>query len=249
MAGESLPGDSMKTKTVHGTVPWRTLILFLSVTTAILVSFFLWGDAIDAWVADTVLRTQDDRLIVASLLFAVLASDILLPIPSSLVSTLCGVFLGAWLGTLVSTLAMTVSCLFGYLLGRLCERHVARLIGQGDLEALTRLHDRMGIWLLLGLRPVPVLAEASLVFAGLARTPPFRTALLVTIGNGLVSAVYAVTGAWFSSDRDNSSLAFLVCFAFCAAMFAIRWLLMKTRGQSPGKIRDRPQPNKRTRAA
>ncbi len=210
-------------------VPWRTVGLFLAVSAVILVTFVLWGDAIDAWVRAAVERTQDNRALVAGLLFAVLASDIFLPVPSSLMSTLCGMFLGAGLGLLVSTLAMSVCGLIGYLIGLFSERQVARLLGENDLAALRRLHDRMGIWLLLGLRPVPILAEASLIFAGLARTPPLKTAVLVTLGNAVVSAVYAFTGAWAAAGTENSNLAFLLCFAVCALTFALKFLIPTRR--------------------
>ena len=51
-------------------------------------------------------------------------------------------------------------------------------------------------WWLLLLRPVPVLAEASVLFAGIARLPPGRAALELLMGNAVVSAVYAGVGAW-----------------------------------------------------
>lgn len=152
-------------------IPWRAAVLFLLVSSAVLVTFAAWGDAIDAWTRATVEKAGGDRVLVAAVLFLVLASDILLPVPSSLASTSCGLFLGLWTGFAVSFAAMSASAAAGYALGRFCSDRAARLVGASDMAALRSFQRRFGPWLLLAMRPVPVLAEASAVFAGIGRMP------------------------------------------------------------------------------
>ncbi len=173
--------------------------LGLVVGGVILLMFGLWGEAIDAWMRGAVRHAGENRALIALILFAVLASDIFLPVPSCLASTLCGCLLGAYLGFAVSFAAMSASAAVGYALGRLGGERVRRLIGENDFRTLEALHRRGGAALILGLRPVPILAETSVLFAGFAKVPVKKAVLFIALGNALVSAVYAALGAWFTA--------------------------------------------------
>ena len=83
-------------------LPWRAIALFLFVSAVVLATFFLWGERIDAWTQKVVEKAADDKTLVAVILFLVLASDIFLPVPSSIASTACGLVLGPVLGFAVS---------------------------------------------------------------------------------------------------------------------------------------------------
>ncbi len=195
---------------------WRTLALFLIVGAVILLTFLLWGGAIDAWMTDAVRRAGENHALVALILFTVLASDIFLPVPSCLASTLCGSLLGLWFGFAVSFAAMSASAAVGYVLGRIGGDRVRQFIGEGDFKSLEALHRRSGGALLLALRPVPILSETSVLFAGFAKVPVKEAALFLGLGNALVSAVYAALGAWFTTETDHVSWSLLVCFALSA---------------------------------
>ena len=184
-------------------IPWRAVALFLLVSVAVLVTFVLWGDAIDAWTREAVARAADDRVLVAVILFLVLASDIFLPVPSSIASTACGLVLGPVLGFAVSFLAMSASAASGYALGRFASGTAARIVGASDMAALREFQRRAGPWTLLALRPVPVLSEVSAVFAGIGRIPVVPTALQLALGNAVVSLVYVLVGA-FSPMRTKA---------------------------------------------
>ena len=203
-------------------LPWRSILLFLFVSAVVLVTFLLWGESIDAWLKTAIERSNENRLLVAVILFATLASDILLPIPSSLASTLCGMFLGVTLGFLTSFLAMCTSAALGYWIGLKSSRLATKIVGKQEMETLQLWQSRGGPFLLLALRPVPILAEASLVFAGLGRYPVRDTIIQVAFGNALVSAVYAITGAYFATKTDNSWLAFVVTMVFSAIFMVIQ---------------------------
>ncbi len=202
--------------------PWRAFALFLFVSAVVLATFLLWGDALDAWTKAAIDRAADNRVQVALILFLVLASDILLPIPSSLASTLCGLLLGAFLGFWVSFAAMSVSAAAGYLLGRFASGWAKRLIGVNDMVALQTFQRRCGPWVLLALRPVPILAEASAVFAGIGRYPWGQASVQLALGNAAVSLVYALVGAYFAQTEEASWLAFLAAMAVSGLFFLIR---------------------------
>jgi len=214
--------------------PWRALALFLAVSALVLVTFLLWGDAIDAWTARALERAGNDRALVALLLFAVLASDLFLPVPSNLASTLCGLLLGPWLGFAVSFAAMSASAASGYAIGFFASDRAARLVGASDMAALRDFQKRAGPWMLLALRPVPVLAEASAVFAGIARQPIGSAALQLALGNAAVSLVYVAVGVFFADSERASWLAFLAAMAVSGAFVLVRGRLEAKRRARDG---------------
>jgi uncharacterized membrane protein YdjX (TVP38/TMEM64 family) len=180
---------------------WITLIVF------VLVPFFLFEDRFNAF-AETVTRGETARWIVASSIFALLALDVILPVPSSIVSTAAGVLLGFWSGTAVVWSGMMVACVFGYALGARASAVARRFVGDEGLLRAERLVARYGDWTILVCRPVPVLAEASVIFAGIIRAPFTRFAWLTAASNLGVALGYAAFGA-FSMRVDSFLLAFI----------------------------------------
>jgi uncharacterized membrane protein YdjX (TVP38/TMEM64 family) len=177
----------------------RLAFLFLFVALAIIVPFLLWGARIDATCRSWLAHAGDRPLLAALVLVGLLVADIVAPVPSSLVGTACGLVLGFAAGTLVGVVGLSVGCAGGYAIGRFCRAPAARLAGDADMQLLEHLEARWGVWLLAVLRPVPVLAEASVLFAGLARLPVRRVAPVLLLANLGVAAVYAAIGAWAAS--------------------------------------------------
>jgi uncharacterized membrane protein YdjX (TVP38/TMEM64 family) len=179
--------------------PWRTLTLALAVAAMIIFPFVCAGARIENWTQDFARGARAHAAPAAWVLGGLLAIDIVAPVPSSLVSTACGLALGFLPGLLVSFAGMTASCALGLALGRWAAPRAGRLLGPRESGRLERWHARWGIWLLAAARPVPVLAEASVLFAGLARLPLRRSAPVLLLSNLGVSAVYAACGAWAAS--------------------------------------------------
>ena len=164
---------------------------------AIIVPFILFGSHIDAWTIAFMEGPRQHPVTVAITLGGVLASDILLPVPSSIVSTGCGLFLGFLWGTMVSWIGMILSCAVGYILAaQLGRPFVARMVGPTSMTHFETLRARYGHWIIVLARPVPVIAEMSVLFAGLGRMPPWRFFLLSTLSNLGISVVYAAIGAF-----------------------------------------------------
>lgn len=185
----------------------RWTLLSLAALAIILVPFFVYEEAITAWTRQ-VASDGRSRQAAAAVLGLLLASDVLLPIPSSLVSTLCGFTLGAAGGAAVSWAGMTAGALFGYWLGRRGARGlVRRLVGERELERASRAQERWGDWAIIVSRSVPVLAEASVVFAGVTAMPLGRFALSAGLANLAVSIAYATVGA-YALEVDSFLLAF-----------------------------------------
>lgn len=187
---------------------WRWVVLVMVVLAVILVPFMLFGEQIEAWTEHFLQGANDRPLLTGAVLSLMLASDILAPIPSSMVSTAAGFVLGFVPGMLASLLGMTVSCVIGFVVGLRWGRPAAlRFVGEQDLQGLENLSDRFGDWAIVIARPVPMLAEASILFAGISHMPWSRFLLMTTLSNLGVSAVYAAVGA-FSANVNSFLLAF-----------------------------------------
>jgi len=216
-------------------LPYRTLALLAVVLAAIVVPFCLYGDAVNAWTDHLLAQTEAHRLTVGLLLVLLLASDIVMPVPSSLASTACGMALGFLGGVAASFAGMSLSALAGYLIGRYSSRAVDTLIGAGEAEMLSNFQRRQGIWLLLALRPVPVLAEASVVFSGFSRQPFAHVFAVTSLGNAAVSLIYAAIGAW-GRLSDSFFPAFGASMLLSGGLF---FWMRKRRVTAPGPSAER----------
>lgn len=186
----------------------RLTLLLLIVFALIIVPFLFFGEVIDAWVASYLEDASRNKGFAAVLLGGLLALDIILPTPSSIVSTACGLLFGFMGGTLVSLAGMTISCVLGYFLGRWARPVAGRMLGPKELEWLDGMNARWGRWVIVIARPVPVLAEASMLFAGMGRMNALTLFGLSFLANLGISAVYAAVGA--TAATVNSFILALV---------------------------------------
>lgn len=207
---------------ISGGIPKRTLLLLFAVGLLIIVPFCLFGDSITAWTGRLIEQADAHRAYTGALFVLLLSVDIAMPVPSSLVSTACGMTLGFAGGALASFTGMSISAIAGYLIGRSAAPAVKRMIGEAELAWLAAFQLRHGAWMLLALRPVPVLAEASILFSGLSRQPLPGVITATVLGNTAVSLTYAAVGAW-----GKASDSFLP--AFGAALLISGALMFRTR--------------------
>jgi uncharacterized membrane protein YdjX (TVP38/TMEM64 family) len=206
----------------------RWVVLSLLALAIMLVPFFLYEGAIAAWTRELV----DGRLsktAAAAWIAALLASDVLLPIPSSLVATTSGYLLGLAPGAAVSWAGMMAGSLIGYALGRKPARRLTRrFVGDAELARASMAHARWGDWAIIVCRAVPVLAEASVVFAGVAGMRLGRFVLLTALSNLAIAAAYAAVGA-LALEADS----FLLAFFGAIALPGIALLLPRRRTKRP----------------
>jgi uncharacterized membrane protein YdjX (TVP38/TMEM64 family) len=198
-------------------LPLAGLVLLV----AILAPFLIWEDAILAWTSRFTSQ-PGNAAAVAVTLAGLLALDIVLPIPSSLVSTAAGALLGFLPGTAVSWAGMTVGSWAGYLLGKAAPRW----LDLADRERLEKARAKYGDWIVIVFRPVPVLAEASCVFAGASAMPLGRFMLLASLANLGISLAYGAAGA-FAASKES----FLLAFAGAVTIPAVAMLVLRRVGR------------------
>lgn len=184
----------------------RGKLLWVGLFAAILVPFAIWGDTFEALGA-SLLDHAEPSPSLALVLVALLAGDLVLPVPSSLLAVGVGAVFGTVAGAAIVTVGLSLGSWVGYELGRSAGRAgVARWVDDAQRERLERFAARHGLGLLLAVRAVPVLAEASVVVAGTSNMPRGRVLLVTTLANAVIAGVYAAAGS-IAADAGSLELA------------------------------------------
>ena len=185
----------------------RLAVIWIVLIGIVLVPFVLFEAQFDAF---SQRMTQGDAgaWLVAASIFGLLALDVVLPVPSSIVSTAAGVLLGFLRGAAVVWAGMMVGALLGYAIGARASGLARRFVGGDGLRRAESLVVHYGDWTIVMCRPVPVLAEATVIFAGLVRAPFVRFLALVALSNLGIALGYAAFGA-FSMRIDSFLVAFV----------------------------------------
>lgn len=197
----------------------------------VVVPFVLFGEPLDRLTND-VMTDPSSRSTAAMAGFLLLAADVVLPIPSTIVISVLGALLGTVGATFVAAAGLTLGCLCGYWLGRWLGHDVAeRTMGREDFVDLSDRLDRYGVLVLALCRPVPVLAEASVIAAGVAGLAAAKVMAVTTLANIGFAAVYAAFGA--AADTGTGLVAALVASIGLplAAMLAAKALRLRRRSQ------------------
>ncbi len=204
----------------------RTLLLILGLAAAILLSKFVledWlrldlVDEVQAWIAGA---GAGSALAVVLLL----AIDMLLPVPSSLVMILSGAAFGVMWGSVISLAGSVGGEWLGFeLVRRYGRRASARLIGDAELERLSGVMARHGAAAVAVTRAVPVLMETISVVAGLSAMKRSTFLLASLLGTAPIVVVYAYAGAM---SRETGSL--VPAIIILVAVAASGWVWYRAR--------------------
>ena len=204
---------------------WRPLLIICIALLVPVLPFLGFGGWLEAQVTAW-LESPPAPVMIALGTVAILSTDILLPVPSSVVSTVAGAQLGVLAATAASWLGMTLGATLGFALARFCGRPLAeRYSSVDDLQRMDWLATRYGPWILVGTRALPVLAEAAVLFLGATRLSWRQFLPAVMISNLGIAAVYSVLGHYARSQGELPlALAASIALPVLAATMA-RWLL------------------------
>jgi uncharacterized membrane protein YdjX (TVP38/TMEM64 family) len=204
----------------------RTLILVASVAGAIIVSKILLEPVLGIR-----LEPLLERWIVhagggsAATIIALLAADLFLPIPSSLVMVLSGAAFGVIWGALLSLVGSVGGEWLGFELVRSYGRRAsANIVGDDEIDRLSRVFARHGAAAVAVTRALPVVMETMSVVAGLS-TMTRRVFLLASfLGTAPIVFVYAYAGA---VSRQTGSL--VPATVMLVAVAALGWVVYKAK--------------------
>lgn len=187
----------------------RFVLLVCGMLALILIPYFLWEEAFTALAARLATENRGAWWI-SPAVAGLLAADVFLPVPSSILSVASGVMLGFVGGALTNIAGMTLGCWMGYRAGRLAPADAS----------MAAVWARYGEWTLILTRAVPVLAEAAVLFAGMTAMPLRRFMVLTSLANVGIGTLYAAVGA-FAMEWNSFLGAFLGSLAVPALAQAI----------------------------
>ena len=167
----------------------------------------------------------------AALGLLLLVADVVVPVPSSLVMVANGALFGAVTGTALSVAGSVGAVTFGYAIGAGAASRRSTARGGAGHSAVRATLDRWGTFAVAVTRPVPVLAEATSVLAGVAGLPLRWVVAAATAGAVPVAAAYAVAGASDDPVANGAAVfagacaagALLVAGRDVAGRVAARW--------------------------
>jgi uncharacterized membrane protein YdjX (TVP38/TMEM64 family) len=211
--------------------PLRLLLILALVAVAIpLVPFLAFGTRLDHLVAHW-LDPLPSPAVLAVIEVSVLAADLLLPVPSSMVATLGGAQLGVVVGTACAWLGMTAGSMLGWWLGRTAgAASLARLTAE-EREQLALQQRRFGPLAVVLTRPLPLVAEAAALMAGAAGMEWREFLLAAGGGNLAIALVWSLAGAL---GREADSLQWMLVGSLIVPV-VITWLALRRNRQTPSR--------------
>lgn len=200
------------------------LILALAALAVPLIPFLVFGARLDHLVA-TWLDPLPSPPVLAAIEVGVLAADIILPVPSSMVATLGGAKLGLAVGTLCAWLGMTAGAVMGWWLGRTAGASSLSSLAADEREQLTRQQRRYGPLAVVLTRPLPLVAEATAVMAGATGMGCRDFCVAAGSGNLAIAVVWSLAGVL---GQNADSLQWVVVGSLVIPV-AITWLVLRSR--------------------
>jgi uncharacterized membrane protein YdjX (TVP38/TMEM64 family) len=211
--------------------PLHLLLILTLVAVAVpLVPFLAFGTRLDHAVARW-LDPLPSLPELAAIEVGVLAADLVLPVPSSLVATLGGAHLGVVVGTACAWLGMTAGAMVGWWLGRTAGAASLARLTADEQERLAHQQRRYGPLAVVLTRPLPLVAEAAAIMAGAAGMGWRAFLLAAGSGNLAIAVVWSVAG---SLGRQADSLQWVLVGSL-AIPVAITWLVLRRDRQTPGR--------------
>lgn len=195
-----------------------SLLVVVAIAAALvpLVPFLLFGTRLDTLVAGW-LDPPPPRPVMALFETGILAADLLLPVPSSVVATFGGARLGVAVGSLCAWTGMTLGAVVGWWIGRRAGSRALERLDEGDRGAIDRAGARLGPLLVLLTRPLPLVSEAAALAAGGAGMPLRTFFAAAAAGNAVIAIAWSALGA-AGGDGEALSTALLVALLVPVAL-------------------------------
>jgi 3-dehydroquinate synthase len=204
----------------------RTLLLIVAVAAFIMASKLLVEDVLGVNLEPMVSAWLDQPgLSGAVIIIALLAADVFLPVPSSIIMVLSGAAFGVLWGAVFALVGSVAGEWLGFELVRRFGRRASRRIANDeDIDRVNQFFERYGALAVIVTRPLPVVMETMSLVAGLSqmRRQVFIAASL--IGTAPIVLVYAYAGA---VSRQVGSL--LPATIILVAVTTAGWLWYRAR--------------------
>ncbi len=191
----------------------KIIFPFVIIVSVIVVSFLLFDD-MESFFTNMLQQAGENVKTYTAVSFVVLASDILLPVPSSIILFTNGYVLGTVYGSLLSLLALMSGSVIGYYLGKFTS---LGLKSKGD-EKADNIVSRYGALSILITRGIPVLAETVCIICGFNKMLFKKYFVYNVVGYVPLCLLYAFCGN-IGYDKN----IFLISFGCSILISALFW--------------------------
>ncbi len=191
---------------------WLVVVVLLVPVLPFLLMGYWFEPLVEKWFVD--FQSGQANLWSGAAIILGLTLDILLPIPSSVLLTCAGRLFGGWGGAVVGWAGLNLSAAVGIWISRkIGPKVVQRFSSEQDVADFQLLDSKIGWWSLVACRPLPILAEASVIFAGLSQMPLNRFWPPVLFANAIVALLYGGVGDFAARQQwfGAAVLASMVC--------------------------------------
>ncbi len=166
-------------------------------------------------------------LIVILLLFA----DLFVAIPTMTIAMMAGYFLGWPLGAAAVISGFFVAGTTGYAISRRYGTGLLHRIYQ-DKDKLDEIHDafsKLGPWVLISCRAMPILPEVSCCMAGATRMPFYKFLTMYALGT--IPYALITTYAGSVSSADEPMPAIITASTLSLLLWSFWYLIGRQRGK------------------
>lgn len=173
----------------------------------------------------------------AGLIIALLlVSDLITPVPSSVLMTLAGSIYGVLWGTIIGSSGSLLSSVIGFFITRRWGKRRLRVIGSTEIRSMNRWFHRWGEGILILSRMIPMLTETMSCFAGLTRIPFKRFLLLIVVGTIPITTFYSYFGSQAQSVSEWS-----LPLTAGVVVPGITWILLHLKMRREGYVQSQDQ--------
>jgi len=179
---------------------------------------------------------QENPIVFSLISLVILASDVVLPIPSTIVMYLNGYVMGIVGGFLLSLSSLMISSLIGFYIGKRFSR-------RDQSPSFSRFFHRYGFASIILTRGIPILAEAISIVGGYTQMSLRKFTLYHIIGYLPVCFIYAYLGK-YAKEEDAFITVLLVSVGITILFWLYGWLLDKW-GNHPNvsPLSEKTEPN------
>ena len=192
----------------------RVVLLMVGMGVFFLLSWWMFGQGLEeAWNVEVLAGRFEEAKGWAWLAgIGLLLTDLLLPIPGTIVMSALGAVYGFWLGGLLASVGSMLAGMFGYGVGRFFNEGTARKwLGEKDFERGKKVFAGRGVWVVAMSRAVPILPEVLACMAGLLRMPFGKFVIALACGSVPMGFLFAWVGR-VGTESPGWGLAFSLLF-------------------------------------
>lgn len=176
---------------------------------------------------DTSFLLRQKKWVAALAGIGLLVVDVVAPVPSSIIMVANGMLFGPVWGTLFSVMGGMGAALLGYWIGIRGERVGKRWLRDESLARANVFFEKHGMMAVIVSRPIPILAEAVTIIAGISRMPGRKFFPAVLLGLLPTAVIYAVVGA-YALNLQSGLYVFLAAMALAGVVWVVGKLMVRS---------------------